>query len=244
MSGNGFFNWVNGDVYIGVFIVDQFYGKGVFMQVNGIKYEGNWINGKCNGEFIVILKDGIVFCGIWKFGVVFSNVIVVLVGGELYSGLVSGGFLLNGKGICIKVGKLFICEYKVGKKVVVVVVVFKLVLKFVFKLASVVKVFVELKVDVKLFDGGAAAALVVVEVLKLKDFWIYWGECVDGSQFFFKYSWGGVSEGFIEFFVEKDINEFGVMQIKVFGGGFDIVFMVDEYIGFVIYKLVYFKVLI
>jgi len=241
MSGNGSFNWANGDVYTGAFIADQPHGKGVFTQANGTKYEGNWTNGKRNGEFTVTLKDGTVSRGTWKSGVAPSNATVVLAGGELYSGPVSGGFLPNGKGTCTKAGKPSTCEYKAGKKVAVVAAVPKSAPKPAPKPAPVVKAPAEPKADAKPFDGGAAAAPVVAEAPKPKDPRTHRGERADGSQFFFKHSWGGVSEGSTELSVEKDINEFGAMQIKASGGGFDIVFTVDEYIGPATYKLAYFK---
>ena len=63
----------------------------------------------------------------------------------------------------------------------------------------------------------------------------------DGSQFFFKHSWGGTSDNIKVLKVEKDINDFGAMRISAKEGDFELVITVDEYVGPGTYELKYFK---
>lgn len=259
MSGKGTFKWANGDTYTGSFIGDQRQGKGVFVQAEtGVKFEGNWKDGLKEGEFTMTMKNGNVARGVWKGDKPPAQASVVLAGGELYSGPVRGGYLPNGKGSCTAGGKSSPCEFKSGNKVAAVVAA---------KPAPAPKPApkpepkpkpVEAKpaqpkaVPFVAVAGGAAAAAAaatpapVVEVKppvpeKPKDPRTKRGERADGSQFFFKHGWGGTSDNLTNLKVEKDINEFGAMQITASGGDFELTFTLDEYVGKGDYVLKYFK---
>ncbi len=257
MSGQGTYKWANGDVYTGSFIGDQKHGMGVFSRADtGVKYEGNWNDDLKEGEFTVTMKNGNVARGVWKADKPPTQASVVLAGGDLYSGPVRGGYLPNGKGTCTSAGKSAPCEFNSGNKVAVAVVA-----KPAPKPApkpepvkpkpEVAKPVQPKAIPFEAVAGAAAAGAAVAakpavadkpaEPEKPKDPRTLRGVRPDGSQFYFKHGWGGVSDNLTSLTVEKDINEFGAMQISASGGDFELKFTIDEYVGKSTYELKYFK---
>lgn len=255
MSGKGTFKWANGDTYTGNFIADQRQGKGVFVEAaTKAKYEGSWKDDKKDGSFTVTLKNGTVAKGVWRGDKAPAKASVVLAGGELYSGPVNKGFIPSGKGTCTNAGKATPCTFVAGKKQVVVA---KPEPKPVPKPAPKPKA--TPKPVAKPFQpavgaagavaaAGTATAVAAPEVAakpveppKPKNPRTMRGVRADGSQFFFKHSWGGVSDNLQNLKVEKGINDFGAMRLTAKGGDFDVVITIDEYVGPGTYELKYFK---
>lgn len=241
MSGEGTYKWANGDTYVGGFIGDQKQGKGVLTRADtGVKYAGTWKDDKREGEFTVTMKNGNVSRGVWNADKPPARATVVMAGGAMYSGPVRGGYLPNGKGSCTVDGKQAPCEYKAGEKVAVVVAAPKPAPK------PAPEPVVAAKPEPKAIPFAAVAAAPEVKPVpapppKPKDPRTKRGERPDGTQFFFKHSWGGYSDNLTNLKVEKDINEYGAMQITANGGEFEISFTVDEYVGESTYELKYFK---
>ncbi len=260
MSGQGTYKWANGDTYTGGFIADQKQGQGGFVDADtGIRYAGTWQDDKRQGEFTVTMKNGNVARGVWKNDQPPAQASVALSGGELYSGPVRGGYLPNGKGSCTNDGRTTPCEFRAGEKVKVVARVEpkpkpvappapKPVAK---PLEEPKPVPFKAVADAGATTGAANPAgrtqaqpqqpAAEPEPEAPKDPRTKRGERPDGSQFFFKHSWGGYSDNLNKLVVKRGINEFGGIQIQASGGPFELSFTLDEYVGPGTYELKYFK---
>lgn len=251
MSGEGEFKSAKGDMYRGAFIADQKQGKGVLTEARtGIKYKGTWRDDKKEGDFVVSMKNGLVAKGVWRAGQPPASASVVLPGGELYSGPVANGYLPSGKGTCTSGGKSSPCLFNNGKREQIVAAKPKPVVAPKPKPAPKPVVKTPPKVPaVKPAPAVVAEAPKVVAkpkpqpkvAPKPKNPRTLRGARTDGSQFFFKHSWGGFSSNIPQLTVEKSINDFGGMRISAKGGEFDVVFTIDEYLGPGTYPLKYFK---
>lgn len=231
MQGSGTYVSANGERYVGEFSNDQRSGKGALTLPSGEVFEGPWKAGKRNGEFRVKLRDGSVAIGQWSDGRPPGNAAVEFSDGLRYTGPVRNGVQANGKGNCSKAGKTEPCEFRDGKRVEVAVVVPppKVEPKPAPKPATPV-------VAAKPVDVQPAPA-------KPRDPRTKRGVRADGTQFFFRHSYGGnpISDQLSQLKVEKNLNEYGTMRITAAGGEFSLVMMVDEYVGPGTYELKYFK---
>lgn len=234
MQGKGTFVSASGERYVGEFANDQRSGKGTLTLPSGEVFEGQWKDGKRNGEFRVKLRDGAVAVGRWTEDRPPATALVEFPDGLRYSGPVRNGVQANGKGTCSKAGKNEPCEFRDGKRVEVVVA----------PPAPKVEPKPAPKPVTRTVVAGAPADVQpAAEPPKPKDLRTKRGMRPDGTQFFFKHSYGGnsISDRLPQLKVEKDLNEYGAMRITATGGEFTVVMMVDEYVGPGVYELKYFK---
>lgn len=243
MQGTGTYVKASGERYQGGFANDERSGKGVLTTPAGDQYEGSWKAGKRTGEFKVRLKDGSVATGQWVDDRAPGVASVDLPDGTRYNGPVRNGVQPNGKGTCTKAGKSNPCEYRDGKPLEVAVVVPppkpepKPVAKPAAKVAAPAAAAAAVALAPKAEEAKPA------EPVKPRDPRTLRGVRPDGTQFFFRHSFGGsgISDNLANLKVEMDLNEFGAMRITASGGEYSVTMMVDEYVGASTYELKYFK---
>lgn len=68
INGNGKFNFLDGDTYIGDWKNAKAHGKGIYNYKNGEVYEGNFVNGRAEGNGKFKDKKGNIFIGTWLNG--------------------------------------------------------------------------------------------------------------------------------------------------------------------------------
>lgn len=242
MQGMGTFTAASGERYTGGFAANLRHGKGVLVTASGERHEGTWKEGKRNGQFRITLKDGSVATGQWVDDRAPATATVELADGQKYTGPVRAGAIPNGKGTCVRAGQSGPCEFRDGRLQAAAVAVAppkpepKPQPKAVPKAAP--------KAVAPVVAAPRAAEVTPVEAPAApKDPRTLRGVRADGSQFFFRHSYGGngYSDNIPTLQVEKDLNEFGAMRISARGGEFDITLTVDEYVGESTYELRYFK---
>ena len=62
-SGQGSFNFANGDLFIGGYKDDKFHGQGTYSFANGGKFDGEFKDGKANGQGTLIFSNGDKYVG-------------------------------------------------------------------------------------------------------------------------------------------------------------------------------------